>query len=192
MKYFIDFEFYNSPVFRISSIGCVDENGNEFYSLVQQSDNEINNDYCKNRIIRRLDFLSAPNLNDAFIKLYHWINHNDNVEIYCYGEADYYYVDIALKEKLSFEANCMLSFLKQKMIDYSVNASQFFHSENKVALIKMVNYIRGCEVKQLHNALEDAKFLKEVFEYTQNNKLPEEKPFPNTTHQITSLSSQRI
>lgn len=103
MKYFIDFEFYNSPVFRISSIGCVDEYGNEFYSLVQQSDNEINDNYCKNRIIRRLDFISAPNWNDAFRKLYHWINHNDNVEIYCYGEADYYYVDTALKEKLSFE-----------------------------------------------------------------------------------------
>lgn len=62
MKYFIDFEFYQSPVFRISSVGCVDKNGNEFYSLVRQTDSEIDDNYCKTRLIRRVDFLSAPTL----------------------------------------------------------------------------------------------------------------------------------
>lgn len=177
MKYFIDFEFYNSPVYRISSVGCIDENGQEFYSLVRQSDSEIDDNYCKTRMISRLGFLSAPSINDVFVKLYRWINHNDNVEFYCYGGADYTFIDFALKEKISFEANCMLCFLIQNMIDYSVSASRFFHTKSKIALIKIINYIRGYEVKQLHNALDDAKFLKEVFEYTQKNEPLKAFPF---------------
>ena len=104
MKYFIDFEFYQSPVFRISSVGCVDENSNEFYSLVRQTDSEIDDNYCKTRLIRRVDFLSAPTLDEVFSKLYNWINtnknKNDDVEVYCYGGADFYFVSYALKSKL--------------------------------------------------------------------------------------------
>ena len=192
MKYFIDFEFYQSPVFRISSVGCIDENGREFYSLVRQNDNEIDDNYCKSRMIRRIDFLLAPGLNEVFVNLYRWINHDDDVEIYCYGGADFTFVDYALKENLSFESNCMLSFLKHKMMDYSVNVSYYFHTKSKIALIKIVSYFRGYEVKQLHNALEDAKFLKEVFEYTQKVKPPVENPFiTNEFSMLVAFSSTK-
>lgn len=167
MKYFIDFEYYHAPVFKISSVGCVDENGREFYSLVRQNDPEIDNEYCKSRMIRRIDFLMAPSLDEVFVKLFNWINHKESVEIYCYGSSDYVFVNSALKEKLTFEANCVLLFLKHNMIDYSAEVFDFFHTKINIGLIKIINYIRGYEVKQLHNALDDAKFLKEIYDYIQ-------------------------
>lgn len=65
--------------------------------------------------------------------------------------------------------------------------SKYFNQKDSIALVKVVNYFRGKEVKQLHNALEDAKFLKEVFENLQTNKPPKVNPF--TANDITYYSN---
>lgn len=79
MKYFIDFEAteYSNEII---SIGCVDENGREFYSLVQPHKIEKLTKFITDLTgITTEDLCNAPTANEAFSEFYNWLDKSEKV-----------------------------------------------------------------------------------------------------------------
>ena len=88
MKYFIDLEatqFSNE----IISIGCVREDGETFYSLVNVSKNKMTNFITELTGITKEDVSTAPSSDEVFTKFYDWLIPDESkVQFFCYGNAD--------------------------------------------------------------------------------------------------------
>lgn len=181
MNYFIDFEatqFSNE----IISIGCVNENGDEFYSLVK-SQKKITDFITSLTGITQEMIENAPNSDVVFSDFFRWINQltppNDTVMFYCYGSSDYQFIKKNLSNTNSFQAQAALSLIGMNLQDYSSIAKSHFGLVKQIGLVKLVAYYRKVEsVPQSHNALDDAHFLKEVFENISQEDIVTGHPFP--------------
>lgn len=178
MKYFIDFEASLAPIKRITSVGCIDESGREFYSVVHHNVDELSPGYCELKDISLEEFQNAPTIDKVFSMMFDWIECDDSVEFYCYGGADLSFVDCAIKEVTSFKARCMLYYLRRKMDDFATTVSNHFHTITAIALTKVVNYYRASPTVQTHNSLDDAKLLREIYYCVQAEGNIKASPFP--------------
>lgn len=182
MKYFIDFEatqFSNE----IISIGCVNEKNQTFYSLVQ-SKKKITPFITSLTGLTKEQIEEAPNTDKVFSDFFDWLDHSEPAEFYCYGDCDIEYVNKNLNlHAHCFKSQCALSLISTNLIDYSNIVRKHFGLRDCIGLVKVVTYYRKLmnPFKQRHNALEDALFLKEVYDGINAEQTVIGDPFPEYT-----------
>jgi DNA polymerase III epsilon subunit-like protein len=170
MKYFIDFEatqFSNE----IIAIGCVREDGAEFYSLVHTK-KKLNNFITELTGLTQEMIDVAPSSDEVFTKFFDWCSENDSLpEFYCYGNSDKDFVKSNFKKTTCFKAGAILGCIYTSLIDYSSTVKAHFGLIQNIALAKVVEYYRKEEIVQAHNALDDAKMLKEVYDHVSGSPM---------------------
>lgn len=169
MNYYIDFEatqFSN----RIISVGCVNEKGEEFYSLVNPQ-RELTKFITELTHITQEEVDAAPSADEVFESLWEFCSHDDEAPTFiCYGDSDGTFAKATLdKMATTFKAKSMLSYIYANIIDYCPLTRVHFGISSSVKLIKVANYYSGQEYEQVHNALDDAKLLKYVYEQIQEH-----------------------
>lgn len=191
MNYFIDFEatqFSND----IISIGCVNEKGETFNSNVRTSQ-KVTPFITKLTGITPEAVKSAPTLDQVFSLFYLWINHNEPCHFYCYGTTDLGFVQKALKNVHTFEAQAALSLIAANLINYSPMVKNHFGLIKDISLIKVISYYHKAAVEQTHSAIEDAIFLKEIYDKVNSGEKIEGHPFPEYEAEInTPIMVQKI
>lgn len=178
MKYFIDFEAMQFSD-EIISVGCVNENGKQFYSLVKPRNADSITEFITELTgITYEELNSAPCADTVFSNLYEWIDKSEKIDFLCYSNCDDSFIRATLKNNITdFYGQCGLSLIKSNLTDYSASIREHFGIKRSIALKKVVEYYRGESINQTHNSLEDAIFLKEVYENS-INEIVEECPFP--------------
>ena len=189
MKYFVDFEatqFSNE----IIEIGCVREDGAEFKSYVNAKRKLT--DFIKNLTgISQETIDAAPSSDEVFRNFYQWLKGDTNIEFYCYGNSDIDFVKKNLSKTTDFEAQAALSMIGMALNDYAVEVKRHFGIIKAIGLVKVLAHYRGVEsIEQNHDALEDAKFLKEVYECIQAEGEIEECPFPDYQKKVVKKPIQ--
>lgn len=190
MKYFIDFEAtqYSNEII---SIGCVDKNGREFYSLVQPHKMEKLTDFITELTgITVQDLESAPTVNEAFSNFYNWLDKSKKVKFFVYGDGDKTFVKNTLKYATDFYAQCALGLIRSNLINFSKEVDSHFLINRDISLIKIVEYYRGEKIYQKHNALDDAHYLKEIYENMRNDVV-NECPFPDYQIDTTAKKEKK-
>lgn len=190
MKYFIDFEALQFSG-EIISIGCIDENGREFYSLVRPKQIKKLTEFITDLTgITSEDLENAPDAEEVFSEFYNWLDTDRKTAFFCYGNNDAVFVARTLRKIKNFYAQCALSLVKANLSDYSIDISKHFGIKQSIALKKLVEYYRNEEITQKHNALDDARFLKEVYEKSSAEE-PMECPFPEYMHKPKDTSKDK-
>ncbi len=165
MNYFIDFEatqFSND----IISIGCIDENGEWFYRLINPGEGKLTHFITELTGITQEMLNEANSLDDALKSFFEYLKkHEDgDCKFYCYGNCDIKFIDKAYKKATSFEAKAALGLLHMGLKDYAPTVQMHYGLIKPIGLQKVINHIRKSENEQHHNALEDAIVLKEVYD----------------------------
>lgn len=167
MKFFIDFESTRF-IQHIISIGCVSENGKEFYSLIKPSSKKIKIDNFIAELTGITDKMleNAPSANEVFSNLFDFIienSDNEKPEFYCYGESDEDFISSTLNYINDSKAYICASAIKSNLINYAEIVKKFFEAKSNIALRKIYSLIQTKnELNKEHNALEDAKMLQIV------------------------------
>lgn len=202
MKYFIDFEatqFSND----IISVGCVRENGDEFYSLVNPQ-KKITSFITELTGITDEMLQQAPLAEKVFSDFFDWCAsiEDDLPVFYCYGNADINFVRKNFNKSQNFKAKSILGYLYSDIYDYEPMVRKHFGLIQAVSLIKVTNYYKKEELTQHHNALADARMLKFVYEQVNehspgedSNAFPEyqsSKPKPKPQPPEDDWSSYRV
>ena len=199
MKYYIDFEASEQEK-KIISVGVVREDGQEFYSLVY-TDDPMTFRIIQITGITQDEVNSAPSAADVFEKLYDWCAQDqERPEFICYGDGDLDFVYNNYLSSQSLKEGAMLSYLYLNMYDCSEEIRKHFYVNKTISLQKLGQYFDSSLGPQNHNALDDAKLLKMVYEhvisgvgdavafteYVSHNRLPE-----NITR-IVRLAGQEV
>lgn len=201
MNYFIDFEA-NQFSNEIISIGCVRENGDQFYSLVNP--NKKVTDFITNLTGITNEALQQAETSDSvFEKFFNWCNEfpDDMPVFYCYGNSDTSFVRANFHKAKNFREKAMLGYLFAGLRDYAPTVQNHFGLVKLIGLNKVYNYYNKTNNIQRHNALDDAIMLKFVFEqidihtkaedanafpeYKQNNPITKIKKSKNIHYIIT-------
>lgn len=165
MNYFIDFEatqFTNE----IISVGCISETGETFYSLVKPAGKITHFIEDLTGITQEMLDI-APNSNTVFEKMFDWvmkISPKEKNIFYCYGNTDVQFLKVNINKSTDFKAGAILSFIRSSLIDYAPLVKLHYGLVKSINLGKIANHIRGYEIKQNHNALDDAALLKYVYD----------------------------
>ena len=168
MKYFIDFEASQFAE-EIISVGCVDELGRSFYSLVRPRRPQKVTGFITNLTgITRDEVLAAPSADDVFEAFYRWLDKDEAIGFYCYGDCDRRFALNTIAGITCFDAQLSLSLIIATMSDFSAELRRHFKMKRSIGLAKVVSYYRGEEVIQRHNSLDDARYLREVYLRAQN------------------------
>lgn len=177
MKYFVDFEatqFSNE----IIEIGCVREDGVEFQSYVN-ADKKLTQFIINLTGITQDVVDNAPQSDEVFSDFYKWLQGDTDIVFYCYGNSDIDFVKKNLRKSKNFEAQAALSMIGMALNDYAVSVKNHFGIIKSIGLVKVLAHYRGVEsIEQTHSAIEDARYLKEVFECIQAEGECSECPFP--------------
>lgn len=182
MKYFIDFEAtqYSNEII---AVGCIREDGKTFYSLIKPH-KKLTPFIISLTGIKNEELEYAKSSDEVFSEFFDWMDQSSSAEFYCYGNCDITFIRKNLYcFTKSFKAQCALTIMATTLKDYSHSVKNYFRLKNCISLVKVISYFRGLEtpVVQNHNALEDAIFLKEVYDNISKNLKPiqlEEIPFP--------------
>lgn len=191
MKYFIDFEA-TQYTNEIISIGCVRENGDEFYSLVNPG-KKITPFITELTGITNAMLIEAPTPEEVFNKFFDWCaEYEEDLPVfYCYGNSDINFVKKNFNNSKSFRAKSILGYIYSGLFDYEPAVKKHFGLIQSVSLIKVTNYYHDNEIIQTHNALSDAKMLKFVYEQLQQHSSKEDKnAFPEYQVQQNNKSSE--
>lgn len=177
MKYFMDFEATQFSGF-IIQIGCVNENGEQFQTLVRPFPGEKVNSFITNLTGITNEMLAeAPCVDDAFMAFFNYVCRTCGTnapEYYCYGENDADFIKSTMRHMTNIGAYTFAQAMSANLIDYSKDVKTFFVSPHRIALRKVYNLIKEEETEQHHNALEDALMLAEVVSKMKKSCRPED------------------
>lgn len=170
MNYFIDFEA-NSPSREIISIGCISEKGETFYSLVNCS-TPLDNYVKKITHLTQEQIDKAESIDTVLVYFFSWLmttNDTDyfdwnDINFYHYGSEDAKFIKATLKNVQNSVNYEQFSAVKTRCKDYEKEVQKFFSISQPLSLIAAANYFKTEPEEQTHNALDDAKLLKLVFE----------------------------
>lgn len=176
MKVFIDFEATEQG--EIIAVGAKTTD-KEFYSLVRPQFSELTPIIKNLTHITKEELEQASSLNYVLGDLFNWCKAQDREiyqwEFYSYGNADIHFLKKSLRNCYSDIAYGFICVLIATIQDVSVDTKKFF--KQNVKLQHVYNYIKDKELTQKHNALEDARMLRDVVQYMDNNKAFEISPF---------------
>ena len=169
MRYYIDFEASEQQQ-TIISVGCVSDSGREFYSLVHTEDS-ITLRIEQITGITQKDVDDAPSSSQVFEQLYDWISNDEEVpDFYCYGDGDLDFVYNNYMLATSFKEAAMLSYLYVNLYDCSEEIKDHFFVNKTISLEKLGQHFDQNMGAQNHNALDDAKLLKMVYDHTRSEQ----------------------
>ena len=160
-KYYIDFEAtqYNHEII---SVGCIDEHGKEFYSLVRPHKiARLTKFITKLTGITKEELLAAPSIDEVFEAFYDYIDTSKPVMFLCFGGSDATFAKTTLKYVKSFKAQMALSLIAASLVDVSPVLTTRLNLEKPMSLYKFAEYFES-EDEMVHNAMYDAKILKFV------------------------------
>lgn len=164
MKFFLDFEATQGSE-EVISIGCVSETGEEFYSLTR-SHHKVKPFITQLTGLTQKDINAAPSHDEVFSKFYDWLIELSprNPELYAYGDTDGLFCKNTLPYARTLKAQAMLGLLASNLRDFSTEVQHFFHLDKKANLfITQSLLLKDAVLHQTHNALEDAKMLKQIY-----------------------------
>lgn len=167
MKYYIDFEASEAEQ-KIISVGCIREDGQEFYSLVNVDD-PITPRIEEITGISQEEIDNAPLGKEVFSNLYDWLTQDELPEIMCYGDGDFDFVYHSMESATCLKESSILSYLYLNMIDVSEEIKEHFYVNKTISLEKLGKHYNPDMEDQNHNALDDAILLKNVYEQMKNN-----------------------
>lgn len=151
MKYFIDTEFIEYPnTIELISIGIVNENNEKLY-LISNEYNESNaDDWVKDNVLIYVNKNEGISIAEIREKIVNFFGNDDDIKIYMYyGAYDW----------------VVFCWIFGKMIDLPKNFPMFFY-DLKVMMIEYENFYNTFpENNNEHNALSDAMWNKEIYEY---------------------------
>lgn len=174
MKYFIDFEATQFSE-EIISVGCVNENGDTFYSLVRPTNSKISPFITNLTGITKEMIEKAMTPDAVFEKLYHWIfasGVNSFPEFYVWGNSDIRFLRNTFKKTTSLEGRFAIGYMCGSISDFAQTFCERIEA-NGCSLIKAYNYLIDGSAIQTHNALDDACMLAKIYQKTY--KIPIEK-----------------
>ena len=178
MQYFIDFEATQFSG-EIISLGCVDENGRQFYSLMKPAKPSAVTAFIVELTgIRPEDLADAPSADTVFNRFLDWMCRDEVAQFFSYGDSDAYFLERTLPHLTDFRAQLGLSVIHSSLCDYAAEVKKRFSLKHSIALKKVAAYYRGGPVEQTHNSLADALLLKEIYDCAQREPLAAESPFP--------------
>lgn len=163
MKYFLDFEATQFSE-RIISIGCVNEKGDSFYTLVKPAKKKDK----VNKFITRLTGITnemladAPSADAAFNALFDFVlstNDEKPLEYFCYGNSDKQFIRRTITYMTDTRAITFAASIATLLQDYAECVKKYFNLVDDVSLKKAYILIQQENIEQTHNALDDAKML---------------------------------
>lgn len=162
MNYFIDFEATQFSG-EVISVGCVREDGETFYALVQPQKGKLT-PFITNLTGITTDMMDeALSPNRAFEMLYDWaFVPDDTPDFYCWGDSDATFLQRTFKRMTSRKARMAAGYICGGLIDYHKKFCKSVKVKS-CALIKAYNALLDKEYEQTHNALDDAMMLFEVY-----------------------------
>ena len=164
MDYFIDFEATQFSM-EIISIGCVDENGRTFSSLIRpHSMNKMSDFITELTGITRADLEDAPSADEVFGEFLEWVDNGEPAQFFCYGDCDRLFVHRTLRYVHTFRAQCALGLILSRLTDASLITRRYFRIDNTLSLKRAVSYFAGEQPEVSHEALADAESLRFVYE----------------------------
>ena len=177
MQYFIDFEATQYSM-EIISVGCVDENGRTFSTLIRPHNMNKMSDFITELTgITREQLQDAPSADEAFDAFYDWLDDSESAQFFCYGDCDRLFVYRTLRYVDSFRAQCALGLILSKLTDASLITRRYFRIDNTLSLKHAVAYFAGELPPVSHEALADAESLRFVYEHVKTGTV-DVCPFP--------------
>lgn len=177
MNYFIDFEATQYSM-EIISIGCVDENGRVFSSLIRPHLlNKVNDFITELTGITRESLAEAPTPDEVFSDFMDWLDNSEPAQFFCYGDCDRLFVHRTLRYVKSFRAQCALGLILSRLTDASIITRRYFRIDNTLSLKRAVNYFAGELPEVSHDALADAESLRFVYDHVKTGAV-DVCPFP--------------
>ena len=163
MNYYIDFEASEAEK-KIISVGCICDDGREFYSLVN-TDDPITFRITQITGITQEDVDSAPSSETVFSDFYDWCYSEEEMsQFICYGDGDFDFVYSNIQSATGYKESLILSYLYVNMYDCSQEMKDHFLVNKTISLEKLGQHYDESMGDQNHNALDDAKLLKMVYE----------------------------
>lgn len=199
MNFYVDFEALQFSG-RIISIGCINDNGDKFYTLSQPSKQgeRLTNFITDLTGITNEMLSNAPTANEAFENFYQYVKStcDDTApQFYCYGNCDGDFLRSTGKYLTSFDARMFCNYVRCNLTDYSSTAQSYFPSFETLALKKIYSLIKEDNEPQHHNALEDAEMLCVVMKELCNHCTPEDSErlaaMPSTKFRKPKTNSNR-
>jgi len=166
-KFFLDFEATQFSDY-IISIGCIAENGNVFHMICQPSnpkERKITKFITELTGITQNMIDHASPADFAFLSLLNFVEKNNHgiPEYYTYGNNDKHFLERTVKHIHNFNVIVFIQSMIGTLIDYEKIVMQRLGSNDHIGLFRLYNSIHEQEA-QTHNALDDAKKLKYVFD----------------------------
>ena len=176
MNFYIDFEatqFSN----RIISIGCMNEKGDKFETLVKPVKGDKISQFITNLTgITNEMVKGAPSADEAFNALFDWVIEHGETGIphyYCYGDGDFSFLANTIKYMTDVRAVSFAISLKAQLVDYSKIAVNYLNLQS-ISLKKLYIILKEEETEQHHDALEDAEMLRYISQHLETKEINQE------------------
>ena len=199
MNFYIDFEATQYD-HKIISIGCVNDAGDSFYSLVKPQEKTKVTPFITNLTGIMQEMVdNAPSAETVFARFKTFIdiyNHGESTFFFVYGNEDQAFLERTAKKVMSKDIRRFMNYLAGSLIDYSKITRDYFQV-SQVGLKRALNYFKEEPIVQKHDALEDAEMLMELYKYIENSELIQLESCPfedikNTTNNSSSEMEGRI
>ena len=173
MNFYIDFEATQYD-HKIISIGCVNDVGDSFYSLVKPQEKTKVTPFITNLTGITQEMVdNAPSAETVFARFKTFINFYNNGEstfFFAYGNEDQAFLERTAKKVMNKDIRSFMNCLAGSLIDYSKITRNYFQV-SQVGLKRALNYFKEEPIVQKHDALEDAEMLMELYKYIENSEL---------------------
>ena len=142
MNFYLDFEatrFSN----RIISIGCTNEKGAKFETLVKPEKGKVDNFITELTGITPEMVSDAPTADEAFNAFAEWAyanSENTTPKYFCYGDSDKDFIAATIRTMSDFKAITFAASIKALLIDYSSVVKEYLCTSS-IALKKVVALI---------------------------------------------------
>ena len=194
MNFYIDFEATQYD-HKIISIGCVNDIGDSFYSLVKPQEKTKVTPFITNLTGITQEMVdNAPSAETVFARFKTFIdiyNNGESTFFFVYGNEDQAFLERTAKKVMSKDIRRFMNYLAGSLIDYSKITRDYFQV-SQVGLKKALSYFKEEPIVQKHDAFEDAEMLMELYKYIENSELIqlESCPFEDISKIANNSSSE--
>ena len=166
MRFFLDLEALQFTG-RVISLGCVAENGKEFYSLMKPSKKgeKVTQFITDLTGITNEMLKEAPTSEEVFTEFYNWVCEQAQTEptfFFCYGNEDNRFLQATARYINNKSLKSFIKDLSYNLGDYAKIVDGYFNIKSDVKLKRVWEYFYLQEIEQVHNALDDARMLFQI------------------------------